>query len=255
MAIYGKHEDKNKWYSPQEIRSQSERNTIQLLAKDAVGIGGAKHYYFVYTNNQGKQTYLSAYPEKPFPPFGKIVMKTGEYKPNTPDFKDSIKVMTFRSTIDNPIDVASSFVLLRGQFRRIQAANISYGGLTNNSNSAALTALHNITLTANVSYENNAGPTGVFAPGNNDYLMPAEYSKVNKANGKESTTLQQTDNREISFVPQTVPAQSSTGNVDLDRALAMLDQMNNKEANSINSPSEVEKTIVASRSRGREIGG
>jgi hypothetical protein len=186
MAIYGKHEDKSKWYSSQEIKATSERNTIQLLAKDAVGIGGAKHYYFVYTNNQGKQSYVSAYPQNPLPPFGKIVMKTGEYKLNTPDFKDSIKVMTFSSPANNPKDVERSFSLLKKEFGRIESANISYGGLSKNSNSAALTALHNITLSADVSYENNAGPTGVFAPGNDDYLMPAEYSKKSNANGGES---------------------------------------------------------------------
>jgi hypothetical protein len=132
-----------KAYTAKEIKSSSQRNTIQLLAKDVEIAGvntGAKHYYYLYTNNSGKQYYASAYPEKEQAfNWGRIVHKTGEYKPGTPDHKDSIRVGVISGSA---AEVNQTFQNMQSQFKKIDNSNIPYGGTNNNSNSAAITVLY-----------------------------------------------------------------------------------------------------------------
>jgi hypothetical protein len=236
--------DRNKFHSPQSISKGAERNTIQLLTKDAVP--GAKHYYYLYTNNSGKQFYLSAYPESTLPPWKKIKMKTGEYvagKQN-PEWQPSNKIGVMRSTSGNAQEVYETFQNLKGEFKRIDNAGIDYGGDRNNSNSAAMTALSNATLTSDIAFEDNRGPEfGTFAPGQNDRLVAPKgleksdsgksQSKVEKAQvsstasqssksavSTDTTSTQQADSSKAS--DKNVSGGQGNDSTDVSKAIAAI---------------------------------
>jgi hypothetical protein len=209
MTLIGTAEDASKQYRPDKIQSTSERNTIQLLAKDVdETVGVAKHLYYVYTDNNGKQTYLSGYPDFstsiPTAPFGNIIGKTGDYKPNSPgkkdgspDYKPSIKLVTYRSSTNNPQEVAANFKLLQAEVKKIQDAKVPYNFKGPNSNSVAMQAL---SRTSQVSDIRTPNVNGVLVA-NGEPLLPGMYMAVTKP--KPRTTPQN---------PQVTAAERETAN-------------------------------------------
>jgi hypothetical protein len=176
MSITNTNETRGIWQTPATIKANSERNTIQVMAKQAVSGTGSVHLYFVYTNNDGKQYYLSAYPENPTPPWGKIVMKKGEWIEGTPDYENSFRLSTIRSDSQNPQEVFDVFQSLKNEFQRIDDANLPYLGLISNSNSAAGTAMRNVNSYTNIR-QLNEGNLFLFAPGINHQLLSPKSSE------------------------------------------------------------------------------
>jgi hypothetical protein len=202
MTLIGTAEDASKQYRPDKIQSTSERNTIQLLAKNVdETVGVAKHLYYVYTDNNGKQTYLSGYPDfstsRPTAPFGNVIGKTGEYKPDSPDYKPSIKLVTYRSSTNNPQEVAANFKLLQAEVQKIQDAKVPYNPKGPNSNSVAMQALSRTSQVSDIRTPNINGVLTV----NGEPLLPGMYMAVTKP--KPRTTPQN---------PQVTAAERETAN-------------------------------------------
>jgi hypothetical protein len=170
MGLTNTNETRGIWQRPAAIKANSERNTIQVMAKEAVPGTGSVHLYFIYTNNDGKQFYLSAYPENPTPPWGKIVIKKGEWQQGTPDYKNSFRLSTIRSDSQNPQEVFDTFQSLKNEMQRIDDANIPYLGVVSNSNAAAGTAMRNVNSYTNIT-QLNEGNLFLFAPGINQQLL------------------------------------------------------------------------------------
>jgi hypothetical protein len=199
MTLQGTAEDTSKVYQANQIKSTSEHNTIQLLAKDAIpGINGIKHLYFVYTDDKGKQTFLSGYPESVTPPWKNIKMETGQYKAGSPDYLPSIKLVTYRSSTNNPQEVATNFKLLKAEVEKIQAAKIPYNPKGPNSNSVIMQAL---SRTSQVSKIETPNVNGVLSVGNEEFMLPGMYTAVTKP--KAITTPQN---------PQVTAAERETAN-------------------------------------------
>jgi hypothetical protein len=209
MTLIGTAEDSTKQYPAPQIAAKSERNTIQLLAKDVdQTLGAAKHLYYVYTDNKGKQTYLSGYPDfstiRPTAPLGNIVGKTGDYKPNSPgkedgspDYAPSIKLVTYRSSTNNPQEVAANFKLLQAEVQKIQDAKVPYNPKGPNSNSVAMQALSRTSQVSDIRTPNINGVLTV----NGEPLLPGMYMAVTKP--KPRTTPQN---------PQVTAAERETAN-------------------------------------------
>jgi hypothetical protein len=242
------------WHTPRKIQADAlkYRNTIQLLAKTAIEPGQEKHYYFVYTNNDGKQYYLAGYPQGSFPNFGSIVRKTGEYKSGTPDFKDSIRVGFIQSNAGKPQEVYTTFQNLQSAMQVIEDQRTPYRPLHENSNAAAISALYGVNgiQFSPKSLPTPSGREDIKAPGQDIQLIPlglistplprtksedkdksaeldgasSPQSSTGKANLKE--VLARREQIRASSAIQQTTEQSRTGNADLDQALAMLDQMN-----------------------------
>jgi hypothetical protein len=181
MTLIGTTEDSTKQYSAPKIKSTSERNTIQLLAKDVKEtVGVAKHLYYVYTDNNGKQTYLSGYPDfstsRPTAPFGNIIGKTGEYKPDSPDYQPSVKLVTYRSSTNNPQEVATNFKLLQAEVKKIQDAKVPYNPKGPNSNSVAMQALSRISQVSDIRTPNIGGIIAT----NGELLLPGMFTAATK---------------------------------------------------------------------------
>jgi hypothetical protein len=162
-TTYKQSTDTTTFRTPADIQKTSERNTIQLLAKEAIKGSGVLHYYYLYTDNNGKQTYLSAYPEKTNYPWGKLVTKTGTYKDKTPDFQDSVSIGTIGGSAK---EVAQTFQSLKTEFTRVETAGIKYNSLSNglninNSNSVAATALYNCVANSQIQLQDGIGPREV----------------------------------------------------------------------------------------------
>jgi hypothetical protein len=162
-ATYKQSTDTTTFRTAADIQTSSKRNTIQLLAKEAIKGSGVLHYYYLYTDNNGKQTYLSAYPEKTNYPWGKLVTKTGTYKDKTPDFQDSVSIGTISGSAK---DVAQTFQSLKTEFTRVETAGIEYNSFSNglninNSNSVAATALYNCVANSQIQLQNGIGPREV----------------------------------------------------------------------------------------------
>jgi hypothetical protein len=188
MTLIGTAEDSTKQYQPDQIKSISKRNTIQLLAKDVdETVGVAKHLYYVYTDNNGKQTYLSGYPDfstsRPTAPFGNIIGKTGDYKPNSPgkddgspDYAPSVKLVTYRSSTNNPQEVATNFKLLQAEVKKIQDAKVPYNPKGPNSNSVAMQALSRISQVSDIRTPNVGGIIAT----NGELLLPGMFAAATK---------------------------------------------------------------------------
>jgi hypothetical protein len=166
------------FHSPQDIQQNSPRNTIQLLAREAFDKTGIMHYYYLYTNNSGNQSYVSAFPEKLIPPNGKIIMENGAYVAGSPDFKNSIRVGEITGDSKS---VADAFNNIKGEFRRIHK---NYDYLPwQNSNSAAVTALFN----SGIQFKRGTPTPGDFsnvnAPGQSTDLSAGKA--LGKENNKE----------------------------------------------------------------------
>jgi hypothetical protein len=235
--------DKNKFHSAKSISNGAERNTIQLLTKDA--LPGAKHYYYLYTNNSGKQYYLSAYPQSTTPPWGKIRMKTGEYvdSKQNPEWQPSNKIGVMRSTSNNPQEVYETFQDLKGEFKRIDKANIDYGGDYNNSNSAAMTALSNATLTSDIAFEDNRGPElGTFAPGQNDRLV-APKGLEKSDSGKNQSKVEKA--QVSSTASQSSKSAVSTDTTSLQKTDGSKANNKNVAGAQVNDSTDVSKAIAA----------
>jgi hypothetical protein len=163
------------WHKARDIQGSASqyRNTIQVLAKTAVEPGQEKHYYFVYTDNNGKQYYLAGYPKGSFPDFKTICLKSGEYKPGSPDFKDSVRVGVISSTTGNPQEVYTTFKKLKSALQVIEDSNISYNPLTTNSNAAAISAFYavNDIQFSRKSLPTPAGREDIKAPGQDISLL------------------------------------------------------------------------------------
>jgi hypothetical protein len=162
------------FHTPDDIQQNSGRNTVQLLAREAFDNTGIMHYYFMYTDNSGHQSYVSAFPEN-----GKIIMENGAYTAGSPDFRRSIRVGEITGS---PEEVAKAFNNIKGEFRRMHK---NYDYLPwQNSNSAAVTALFNSGIHFKRGTPRPGDFSNVNAPGQSTYLSPKSLNKDN-INGKE----------------------------------------------------------------------
>jgi hypothetical protein len=231
------------WYPARKIQSDASqyKNTIQLLAKTAVEPGPAKHYYYVYTNNNGQQYYLSGYPKNPTPPFGNIVGKAGEYKPGTPDFRNSVRVGIISSNTGNPQEVYNTFQNMKSAMRVIQDSKIPYQPLYENSNAAAISVLYGVDgiRFGRRSLPTPAGRQDIYAPGQDIQLIPPGLIKSplpgiksgEKDNSSKELSLQSTsESIQDTFAEQQINrsqfATSQYNNSSLSEALNMLNEMN-----------------------------
>jgi hypothetical protein len=176
------------FHTPGDIQQSSGRNTIQLLAREAFDNTGIMHYYFMYTDNSGNQSYVSAFPENLIPPNGKIIMESGAYVSGSPDFRRSIRVGEITGS---PEEVATAFNNIKGEFRRIHK---NYDYLPwQNSNSAAVTALFN----SGIHFKRGTPTPGDFsnvnAPGQSTDLSPKSLNKDNIKGQKEGSYSVVTD--------------------------------------------------------------
>jgi hypothetical protein len=166
--------------STRDIQQSSGRNTIQLLARQAFNGFDVKHYYYMYTDNAGKQSFVSAFPERIIPPNGKIIMEHGPYVAGSPDFQRSVRVGEITG---DPQAVANAFNNIKGEFRRIHK---NYDYLPwQNSNSAAVTALFN----SGIHFKRGTPTPGDFsnvnAPGQSTDLSPKSLNKDNIKGSEE----------------------------------------------------------------------
>jgi hypothetical protein len=230
------------WHRPKAIQNSAPqyKNTIQLLAKTAIEPGQEKHYYFVYTNNDGKQYYLAGYPKGSFPDFKHIVRKTGEYKPGTPDFKNSVRVGIISSNTGDPQEVYNTFQNLQSAMRVIEDSRIPYNPLAENSNAAAISALYGVN---GIQFSRRSLPTplgreDIKAPGQDIQLIPIgliqsslpETKSEDKSIALKETLSQSTDellqNSSIGQTNRNRFAISPANNSDLTEALSMLNKIN-----------------------------
>lgn len=220
------------WHRATEIQADAAqyKNTIQLLAKTAVEPGPAKHYYYVYTNNEGQQYYLSGYPENPTPPFGNIVGKIGEYKPGTPDFRNSVRVGIIRSNTGNPEEVYNTFQNMKSAMRVIQDSKIPYEPLYKNSNAAAISVLYGVDgiKFGRRSLPTPAGRQDIYAPGQDIQLIPIGLIKSPLPGGKsedKGAALKEELSQDTNKLFQNTFTGQQANNSDLSEALNMLDKI------------------------------
>jgi hypothetical protein len=227
------------FHTPGDIQQGSGRNTIQLLAREAFDNTGIMHYYFMYTNNSGNQSYVSAFPEKFIPPNGKIIMENGAYVSGSPDFRRSIRVGEITGS---PEDVANAFNNIKGEFRRIHK---NYDYLPwQNSNSAATTALFN----SGIHFKRGTPTPGDFsnvnAPGQSTDLSPKSLNKDN-IKGQEEKSYSSTTNLSSSYNQSTVTSLNTferETTIGEKRALAIAGKLEN--AGISNSDAEFDSAFI-----------
>lgn len=228
MSTYKQSTDTTTFRTPAEIQKNSKRNTIQLLAKEAIKGSGVLHYYYLYTDNNGKQTYLSAYPEKTNPPWGKIVTKTGTYKDKTPDFENSFTIGTISGDAQ---DVAETFQSLNTEFARVEAAGIEYNSTTNfiypnNSNAVATTALYNCVSDSQIQLQNGKGPRNdidlnLRAPGQATQI-PLTANSKSQEKGTEKNSDSATTAQHKSILAMYSADGTANGQIDVSKMIQEL---------------------------------
>ena len=126
-------------------KGEGARNTIEIRYRSAfdkpvsTATADPKHLYAVYTDANGKQTWLGGFPESPKSGgFGRIISLTDGYKPGTADYGSAGKTLPYQraATLSgSPAEVKALFAQMQANGKKIDEANIPYLGLTENSNS------------------------------------------------------------------------------------------------------------------------
>jgi hypothetical protein len=228
MSTYRQSEDTTTVRQPADIKKNSKPNTIQLLAKEANSTG-ALHYYYVYTDNKGNQTYLSAYPENSYYPWGDLVTKTGTYQQGTPDYKPSVLIGTISGSAQ---DVASTFQGLKSEFTRVENANIAYAGgdilhpKLDTSNSVVTTALYNCVSSSQIQLQDGKGPRSdvslnIRAPGQSTQLLLPVNSKDTEKSSASSINQQHK-----SILVMYSANGAETGEIDVKKMIQELQKAN-----------------------------
>jgi hypothetical protein len=130
-------------------KGEGARNTIEIRYRSAfdkpvsTATADPKHLYAVYTDNNGKQTWLGGFPESPKSGgFGRIISITDGYKPGTADYGDGKTTKPYQraATLSgSPAEVKALFTQMQANGKKIDDAKIPYLGLTENSNSFIFT--------------------------------------------------------------------------------------------------------------------
>lgn len=230
MSTYKQSTDTATFRKPEDIQKNSQRNTIQLLAKEAIKGSGLLHYYYVYTDNSGKQTYLSAYPQNTNPPWGKLVTKTGTYSRGTPDFKDSVLIGTISG---NANDVAQTFQSLKTEFSRVENAQIDYNSFRNgltNSNSVATTALYNCVSNSQVQMKDDEGPRSDSslddrAPGQSTQILQPAKSKDQESKSTQENNPSTTEQHKSILAMYSADG-TATGKISVSKMIQELQTAN-----------------------------
>jgi hypothetical protein len=147
--------ENGKRLTQKQIKDAAEPNTITLMARTAGGVGPATadHYFYLYTDDKGRQYTVSGFPQNDRSKtgtlqnitngggdWGNIISKAAKYEKGTPDWGDATKVAVYRSSTNNPQEVNIAWQNLREEYNKIGRAKIPYMLAGPNSNSAAMTA-------------------------------------------------------------------------------------------------------------------
>jgi hypothetical protein len=126
-------------------KGEGARNTIEIRYRSAfekpvsTATADPKHLFAVYTDANGKQTWLGGFPESPKSGgFGRIISLTDGYKPGTADYGSAGKTLPYQRAAvlsGSPAEVKALFAQMQANGKKIDEANIPYLGLTENSNS------------------------------------------------------------------------------------------------------------------------
>jgi hypothetical protein len=256
MSTYKQSTDTTTFRKPTDIQKNSKPNTIQLLAKEAIPGSKVLHYYYLYTDNNGKQTYLSAYPEKDKAPWGKLVTKTGTYKDKTPDFRDSVSIGTISGS---PQEVAQTFQSLQTEFARVETAGIDYNSANginiNNSNAVAATALYNCVSNSQIQLQNGQGPRDdIFlnarALGQTTQILPPENSKTKESKSAEKNSA--TTDQHKSILAMYSADGTANGKIDVSKMIQELQTAKYSKADItavLNTMYEIQKIPESQRSQ------
>jgi hypothetical protein len=134
-------------------RPAGKPNTIELRAKSVQGV--AEHLFWVYTDSHGKAYYLGGYPKNlDLTNFGPIIVRAGEYKHGTSDFKPYVRLATISGDSQSVYNLFQEMVS-RGRY--LHAQKIPYRLAFNesgnqNSNSLAMTVGQSSMLRHGVSH-------------------------------------------------------------------------------------------------------
>jgi hypothetical protein len=126
-------------------KGEGARNTIEIRYRSAfdkpvsTATADPKHLYAVYTDANGKQTWLGGFPESPKSGgFGRIISLTDAYKPGTADYGSAGKTLPYQRAAvisGSPAEVKALFAQMQANGKKIDDAKVPYLGLTENSNS------------------------------------------------------------------------------------------------------------------------
>jgi hypothetical protein len=221
--------ENGKRLSQKQIQDAAEPNTITLMARTAAG--KADHYFYLYTDDKGKQYTVSGFPQNPDSltgtvpnvlwgggNWGNIVSKAAKYDEKSPDAGNATKVAVYRSSKNNPQEVNRAWQYLRLGYSNIDRAKIPYLLTGPNSNSAAMTAGEFLDTKMNVTkYDSNnkvidKAPvrTDILAPGDNlDDIIYGPRGSTNNTDSAASNT--QTNNRGISTPDRSETIQGTSG--------------------------------------------
>jgi hypothetical protein len=179
VNVHPKHEGGRPNEDP--LSRKGAPNTIELRVKSVDGTGDqAKHYFAVYTDENGKQYYLGGYPEHGSLPnqWGQLITREGEYVKGTSDFAGYQKVATISG---DPASVREAWNDMSREMREISAKDIPYLGVRNNSNAAMITAAENaLQEQLGASFDLNSrlsqNASDVLAPGSDQDLDNTVYN-------------------------------------------------------------------------------
>jgi hypothetical protein len=171
---------------------EGARNTIEIRYRSAfdkpvsTATADPKHLYAVYTDANGKQTWLGGFPESPKSGgFGRIISLTDGYKPGTADYGSAGKTLPYQRAAvlsGSPAEVKALFAQMQTNGQKIDDAKVPYLGLTENSNSFIYTVTKAALDQKDTGIKLDWKALGGFTPGsgqdlNKDVLTPSAIAK------------------------------------------------------------------------------
>lgn len=173
-------------------KGEGARNTIEIRYRSAfdkpvsTATADPKHLYAVYTDANGKQTWLGGFPESPKGGgFGRIISLTDTYKPGTADYGSAGKTLPYQRAAvisGSPAEVKALFAQMQTNGEKIDDAKVPYLGLTENSNSFIYTVTKAALDQKGTGIKLDWKALGGFTPGsgqdlNKDILTPSAIAK------------------------------------------------------------------------------
>jgi hypothetical protein len=220
--------------SQKQIQEAAEPNTITLMARTAGGVGPATadHYFYLYTDDKGRQYTVSGFPQNDRSKtgtlqnildgrggWGNIVSKAAKYDEKSPDAGNATKVAVYRSSTKNPQEVNIAWQNLREEYNKIGRAKIPYMLVGPNSNSAAMTAGNALDTKMNVTTYDAKNKVITTTPVRTDILAPGDdldniiYDRRASTNSTDDRSIQSSQN------PVTPSGTALTGTVASSTAL------------------------------------
>jgi hypothetical protein len=205
----------NNRLKPEKIQDAAESNTITLMARTAGGVGPATadHYFYLYTDDKGRQYTVSGFPQNDRSKtgtlenitngeggWGNIVSKAAKYDEKSPDWGKATKVAVYRSSTKNPQEVNIAWQNLREEYNKIGRAKIPYMLLGPNSNSAAMTAGNALDTKMNVTTYDAKNKVITTTPVRTDILAPGDdlnniiYDRRASTNSTDDRSIQSSQN-------------------------------------------------------------